>query len=267
MNKKTIWSIAFLFMFTILAACSNDDDGASDDNSEEAGDSNTEEQAEGGAEGGGEMPEMPEPDLEGVPDTVAEVNGEEISKDEFETAYTSQFQQMAMQMQMTGEELDQDQLKQQVAESLIGQELLVQEANNEGIEASEDEVNSTIDGLIEQNNFESREDLIAALEEQGTGEEEFMQQVESQVQLDTLINNESGDLEASEEEMQELYDQLVAQQEQQGQQSESGEEQSIPSFEEAQPNLEQQVINQKRAEVVQGLISELRENAEVSTNL
>lgn len=253
-------------MFTILAACSNDDEGAADDNNEESGESNTEEQAEGGAEGG-EMPEMPEPDLEGVPDTVAEVNGEEISKDEFETAYTSQFQQMAMQMQMTGEELDQDQLKQQVAESLIGQELLVQEANNEGIEASEDEVNSTIDGLIEQNNFESREDLIAALEEQGTGEEEFMQQVESQVQLDTLINNESGDLEASEEEMQELYDQLVAQQEQQGQQSESGAEQEIPSFEEAQPNLEQQVINQKRAEVVQGLISELRENAEVSTNL
>ncbi|MDS8765667.1 SurA N-terminal domain-containing protein, partial [Streptococcus pneumoniae] len=85
-------------------------------------------------------PEMPEPDLEGIPEVVAEVNGEEVSKEEFETAYTGQFQQAAMQAQMSGQEIDQNQLKTQLAESMVGQKLLVQEAENQELTASDEEV-------------------------------------------------------------------------------------------------------------------------------
>src|SRR5918994_1689378 len=44
-----------------------------------------------------------EPDLEGIPDVVAEVNGEEVTKEEFTPIYEAAFQQAAMQAQMSGE--------------------------------------------------------------------------------------------------------------------------------------------------------------------
>ncbi|WP_440896672.1 SurA N-terminal domain-containing protein [Amphibacillus sp. Q70] len=251
MYKKSLLSIAFLLMFSILAACSND--GAEEENAEPNPDEVP------------EQAEMPEPDLEGIPDIVAEVNEEEIAKDEFETNYMAQFQQAALQMQMSGQELDQDQLKQQVVEGMIGQELLTQEANNEGIEASEEEINSIIDDLIEQNGFESEEDLFAVLEEQGTDQEDFMQQVETQAKVDSLIISESSEtLEASEEEIQQLYDQMVEQQEQLNQ---GGEEQDIPELEEVREGLEDQIIMQKESEVAQELVNRLRENAEISIHL
>src|SRR5699024_9037126 len=77
-----------------------------------------------------EQLEMPEPDLEGMPDIVADVNDGEVTKEDFEATYQQQFQQMAMQAQMSGQnmdEIDQDELKEQTADGLVGQELLMQE--------------------------------------------------------------------------------------------------------------------------------------------
>ncbi|MGO3289818.1 MAG: SurA, partial [Brachybacterium sp.] len=42
---------------------------------------------------GGEQPQMPEADVSDVPDVVATVNGEDITKDEFTAIYEGQFQQ------------------------------------------------------------------------------------------------------------------------------------------------------------------------------
>lgn len=243
----------------VTAACGNADENT---NEEETA---TEEQAaeEQAPEEDGEtaeQPEMPEPDLEGVPDVVAEVNGEEIMKEEFENAYVGQFQQMAMQAQMSGQEVDQAQLKEQIAESLVSQRLLVQETENRDIEASEEEVNETLTTLAEQNGMASSDEFLAALEEQDLSEEEVREQVASQVKVDKLIAEETGDTEVSEEELQEFYDQVKAQQEEMG-----GEE--LPPLEDIQSELEAQLLQQKENEAVQALVAELREGAEVTINI
>lgn len=243
----------------VTAACGNADENT---NEEETA---TEEQAaeEQAPEENGEtaeQPEMPEPDLEGVPDVVAEVNGEEIMKEEFENAYVGQFQQMAMQAQMSGQEVDQAQLKEQIAESLVSQRLLVQETENRDIEASEEEVNETLTTLAEQNGMASSDEFLAALEEQDLSEEEVREQVASQVKVDKLIAEETGDTEVSEEELQEFYDQVKAQQEEMG-----GEE--LPPLEDIQSELEAQLLQQKENEAVQALVAELREGAEVTINI
>ena len=238
----------------VTAACGNADENT---NEEETA---TEEQA---AEENGEtaeQPEMPEPDLEDVPDVVAEVNGEEIGKEEFENAYVGQFQQMAMQAQLSGQEVDQAQLKEQIAESLVSQKLLVQETENREIEASEEEVNETLTVLAEQNGMATSEELLAALEEQGLSEEEVRDQVASQVKVDKLIAEATGDAEVSEEELQEFYDQVKAQQEEMG-----GEE--LPPLEDIKSELEAQLLQQKENEAVQALVTELREDAEVTINI
>ena len=238
----------------VTAACGDTDENAKE---EEAV---TEEQAVDENGETAEQPEMPEPDLEGVPDLVAEVNGEEIGKEEFESAYTAQFQQVAMQAQMSGQEVDQTQLKEQVAESLVSQELLVQETSNRNIEASEEEVNETLTALAEQNGIATSEEFLAALEEQGMSEDEVMEQVGSQVKVEKLIAEESGDTEVSEEELQEFYEQLEAQQEEM-----DGEE--MPALEEIKAELEAQLVQQKENETVQELVAKLREGADVTVHI
>ncbi|MFG6150132.1 SurA N-terminal domain-containing protein [Halobacillus sp. B23F22_1] len=256
MNKKWLLSLIMAAFVMFLAACNSDEESAEGD-SEGKGEEKQQQE-----EGEGEQPEMPEPDLENVPDVVAEVNDEEINKEEFESAYEGSFQQMAMQSQMSGQELDQDQLKKQTAESLVGQELLTQKAEDEGYEASQEDIDKTLEELAQQNQMESKDEFLAALEEQGMGEDEVMSQVETQVKVDQLIASEAGDTEPSEEELEEAYAQMEAQQEQMGE--EGGE---MPSYEDAKPDLEEQVKTQKEQEATQKLVENLREDADVTVHL
>ncbi|TWT03292.1 peptidylprolyl isomerase [Planococcus sp. CPCC 101016] len=254
MIKKWFLTIVLGGSMVALAACGGEN---AEETNEEA--APQEEAADQEAENA-EQPEMPEPDLEGVPDIVAEVNGEEISKEEFESAYTGQFQQLAMQAQMAGQEVDQTQLKEQIAESLVAQKLLVQETENQEITASEEQVNTALEELAKQNGLESSEEFLAALEEQGISEEEVMEQVEAQVKVEQLIASETGEINPTDEEIQTVYDEAQAQQEESG-----GEE--LPAFEEVKPQLEEQVRMQKEGEATQTLIAQLREEADVTINL
>ncbi|WP_245411583.1 SurA N-terminal domain-containing protein [Alkalicoccus urumqiensis] len=213
--------------------------------------------------------EMPEPDLEDIPDVVAEVNSEEITAEEFETAYEGQFMQMAQQSMMMGQEVDQDQLKQQVADTLIGTELLVQEAENRDLEASEEDIQNTLDELAEQSGLESGDELVNAIVEQGTPEEEVMNQVEMQVKIDKLIEEASGDIEVTDEEVEQQYEELVAQQEammeEQGGEAPEGSE--IPELDEIRGDLEEQIRGQKESEATQELVEQLREEGDVTVNI
>ncbi|ANU11571.1 hypothetical protein A1A1_02335 [Planococcus antarcticus DSM 14505] len=255
MIKKWFLTIVLGGSMVALAACG--DETAEETNGEEAP---QEEVAADQEAGSAEQPEMPEPDLEGIPDVVAEVNGEEIVKADFESAYTGQFQQMAMQAQMSGQEVDQAQLKEQIAESLVAQELLVQETEKQEISATEEQTTAAIEELAKQNGLETTDEFLAALEEQGISEEEVMKQVEAQVKIEQLIATETGEINPTDEELQTFYDEAQAQQKEAG-----GEE--IPAFEEVKPQLEEQIRVQKEGEATQALVAKLREEADVSINL
>src|SRR5690625_1610289 len=148
MKKKWILMIFSILIIVALAACNDKDNekGSPNENTNE---------------------EVTEADLEGIPNVVIEINGEEVTKDEFSNMYEQQFQQQVMQAQMTGQDMndiDQDQLKNQTAEIIIGQNLLIQEANNRVKDVSEDDINETIDILLEQTGMESKDDLLAILD-------------------------------------------------------------------------------------------------------
>lgn len=256
--KKWLSSLTIIGSLLLLTACNGDEEAAEDTGSAEEAEAPQSKGEEGAA---AEQPEMPEPDLEGVPDVVAEVNDTKIEKAEFEEAYNMQFQQMAMMSQMSGEEVNQDDLKKQVADGLVSQELLIQEADNRELEVTEEDTNGVLDSLVEQNGMESQEDLFAAFEEQGMPKDEVMTQVDMQVKVDKLIAEEAGDIEPSKEEMQEIYDAQVAQMEQ------METEEEPPSFEELEPQLKEQVEMQKEGEAAQALVADLKESADVTMHL
>lgn len=259
MNKKWLLSLFLVITVMVIAACGGGGESETQENAQGNGE-DAQQQQENGENG--EQQQMPEPDLENVPEVVATVNGEEITKEEFEPNYTAQFQIASLQSQMSGgQEVDQDQLKTTVAEGMVGTELLIQEANNRDYSASQEDVNATMDELVELYGMESREQLMTTLQEQGMSEDEVMSQLETQSKINQLIAEESGDTTPTEEELQQAYDQMVAQQEQMGGDTE------MPSFEEVKPMLEEQLSSQKESEATMTIVEELRSSADVTVNV
>src|SRR5699024_1837118 len=133
------------------------------------------------------------------------------------------------------------------------------------ITASEEQVDDTLQEMAEANGMDSGDDFIAALAEQGMAEDEVMDQLKVQVEIEQLITEEAGDIEPTEAELQELYEQTAAQQEQAA--GEGGEAEEMPAFEDVEDQLKEQVKAQKEGEATQALVDALRETADVTIHL
>jgi peptidyl-prolyl cis-trans isomerase SurA len=206
-----------------------------------------------------------EPDLEGIPDVVAEVNGEELSGAEFVDTYTAQFQQLAMQAQSSGQPVDQDQLKQQVLDNMVNGELLVQEAEDRGFDASQQRTDRALQELAEQNGLKTTDEFVAALEKQGMERETIESEVQKQVKIDQLLASAGGDTKPTEQELRALYDDVKKQQEQAG--TEGGSGQKLPPYAKVRSQLADQLKSQKESEAVSRLVEDLREKADIQTHL
>lgn len=218
-----------------------------------------------GSDGGGQA--MPEADTSDVPDVVAEVNGEKISKDEFVTMYESQFQQASMQQQQSGQELDQGELKKQVANQLVDNRLLLQAAHDAGIEPTTKDVDATLEQIAKQNGLGSADEVVAALEKQGMKEKDVREDAASQFALTSYIEQEADIEEPSDEELKAQYDQLVQQQSQGGGQQSGGQQTEVPPFEDVKDQLADQAKSQQQNEAATQMAKDLREKGDVTINL
>src|SRR5699024_11659784 len=120
-----------------------------------------------------------------------------------------QFQNFVMQAQMSGQEMDdidQDEIKKEVAESMVGQQLLIQEADAKVGEISEDDKNEVLDEVAGQSGIEDHDELFEAFEEQGMDKDEVMEQVETQAKLNKLMDSLVDDFEPSEDELKDAYE-------------------------------------------------------------
>ncbi|MFI7481285.1 SurA N-terminal domain-containing protein [Kocuria sp. M1R5S2] len=271
MRRKLLTSVALVGSLIGLSACGTT--GAGDSEPTTAGTAGAGAQQDGGsprageassdAEGGQQA--MPEPDLEGIPDVVATVNGEGISGDDFTGVYESRFQQVAMQAQMSGEEIDQDQLKKQTADLMVGSELLVQDARDKGHEATDEDVDKLLKEAAEAQQLGSVDKLLATYEERGFSEEQVRSDARKQVLMTASIE-EIDVPKPTEEELKALYDQAAAQP-QSGQGGEAGAPAETPSYEELKPQLEQQVAAQKQDDAIMKRMEELKEDADVDVRV
>ncbi|MGP9538825.1 SurA N-terminal domain-containing protein [Brachybacterium sp. AOP43-C2-M15] len=245
-----------------LTGCSDDESasGGSDQGGQQPAASDGGDSPLAGQDGA--APEAPEADLSDVPDVVATVNGEDITKDEFSTVYESQLQQMAMQQQSTGEEVDQADLKEQVANQLVDNELLLQGADEAGIEATPEDVDATLEEIAQQNGLGSADEVVSALGEQGVSEEQVREDAASQFELTAYIEQEADIEQPSDEELKEQYDALVEQQSDSG-----GDSSQIPPFEDVKEQLAEQTVTQQQNEAATSIAAELREAGEVTVNL
>ncbi|WP_240375457.1 SurA N-terminal domain-containing protein [Bacillus piscicola] len=263
MKRNWIIGITLALLISLLAACG--DDNASDNQTDNEADKQQETEAP-------EQPKAPEPDMSEIPDVVAEVNGEKITKEDFKPVYVSTLNNYSVQG-LYDEKQDKNgemekQIQQQTVEQLIGQQLLIQEAEKRDLEASDKEVNEKITSLKEQ--FGSDEQFEEALKSSKVTEEDLASDLKKQVKIQKLVKDETGTVKVSEKEVKDMYKQMTEAQKE-GNKDEEGKDkeskQEIPSFEELKPQIEAQLKSQKEGEEIQKLVDKLRENGDVTVNL
>lgn len=260
LNRLSSAAVAVVAV-TALAACGADSESSQDDASQTSvGDAAA---ATSQAPPGGEAGAMPEADVEDVPEVVAEVNGEEIMREDFVEAYEQQFQQAALQSQQSGSEVDQDDLKTQLAESLVSNLLLVQAADDAGITVEDSDVDANIEELATSQGAASTEEFLSALEDQGFTQDRVRDEVEQQLKVERYVAEEGGVSEPSDDELRALYDELSSQQAG----GEDAAAASIPPFDDVKPQLEQQLQQESESEAVDGLLEDLRADADITINL
>ncbi|WP_281872080.1 rod-determining factor RdfA [Brachybacterium paraconglomeratum] len=216
----------------------------------------------GGAAGDPQAQQPQEADVSDVPEIVATVNGTEITKDDFVQTYQSQYQQMAMQQQAGGQAPDEEQLKTQVAEQLVNNELLRQGAEDAGIKATDKDIDTTLDEIAKQSGLGSGDEVVSALEQQGISAEQVRQDAASQFAITTYIEQEADIAEPSDEELKAQYDAMVEQQSAAG-----GSAEEVPSFEEMKDQLAQQATMQQQNEAATEIAGKLRESGDVTINV
>lgn len=248
-------------MLALTACGGGGDDAKADAKAESSSSSASSEEAApeepAGAEDGAT------PDLEGIPDVVAEVNGQEVTKEDFVVVYEAQFQQAAAQAQTSGEAPDEEALKQETAENLVDTTLLAQEAEARGISVTDEDVDAELTALAKENQLASAEELIAALEKQGATEEQARTQLGQQMVIEQLVADEAGDFEPTEQDLRTIYDQAKQQQAQAGEQG----GQALPPYAKVKAQIVEQAKSENQAEVAQTLVDTLREDADITINL
>lgn len=267
--RRTLAALTLTAALGLTAACSGgqDDPSQASDGGGQAAPAASDgggQAAPGASDGGGaaDDPQAQEADVSDVPEVVATVNGTEITKDDFVQTYQSQYQQMAMQQQTGGQAPDEEQLKTQVAEQLVNNELLRQGAEDAGIKATDKDIDTTLDEIAKQNGLGSGDEVVSALEQQGISAEQVRQDAASQFAITTYIEQEADIAEPSDEELKAQYDALVEQQSAAG-----GSAEEVPSFEEMKDQLAQQATMQQQNQAATELAGKLREKGDVTINL
>ncbi len=206
----------------------------------------------------------PTPDVSGLPEVVAEVNGEKITKADFIRIYEGQFPQMVQQAQSSGQKLDQGQLRKQTAEGLVNTELLIQQAKKKKVFATSKDLDQALGDVAKTNSMDAKE-FLATMDKQGLNEEAVRTQLKTQLEVGRLISKEVGDFTPSEKELKDAY-QVVLEQFK-GQATADAEAPKAPSFKTIKPELEQQLKLQKEGAAVKDYVAVLRKDAKVAMNM
>lgn len=256
--KKLTMMIGVGVLALGLAACGNEAD-QEDPNQETP----TEEQAPEGEE----TDQTPEAaiDMESIPDVIATVNGEDIQKDH----YVALLEQQTSMLQAQGMDLQSEEaanyinmIQDQVLQQLVNERVIIQAATDEGIEATEEEIDAELSTFVSAQ-FESEEQFNEALEQEGVTIEEIRNNIAEYIKTEKYVEQNTTTEEISEDELQAAYDELVAMSEE----SEESAESDIPTFEEYRGELEAQLQNDQHQQQLAELVESLREESEITIHI
>lgn len=187
-------------------------------------------------------------------DAVATVNGIDISEEQL----NEQILRSQGYLNQMGSTLDEDELSKQLLDGLINQTLLVAAAEDAGITVTEEEVDAYIETIKSQ--FESEDAFETQLQNNNATLEDLRETVYQQRAIEAYIISIVGEDQVvpTDEEIEAQYAQI---------QELAGPDQELPPLEEIQDIIAQEVRLQKLEEAQLGILTELKEDAEIEINL
>ncbi len=201
-------------------------------------------------------------------DVVATVNGVDIGIDVFEDIVkqlSSQYAQQGLDIEGEGGEAILQQIEQEAINSLVQQEVILQEAKNKGFDVSDEEVVEELENIKQQ--YPAEEDFETALQENDLTENKLKAMITDQMQVMNYINSLQSEVKVtvSEDEVKEIYEQYKTQMEAQMEGSENIQE--MPAFEDIKDMLENELKQRKEQEQVGQMIEKLVEESEIEIYL
>jgi tetratricopeptide (TPR) repeat protein len=215
--------------------------------------------------GGGQQPSNP--------NIIAEVNGEEISQQE----YLSMLRQQAPQQNLSSTQVIS--FRYNILNALIERKLILQQAEEMNIEAevSEEELNESYNNILEQNNI-TEEELSENLAEQGYNignlKDDIRRSLERSKLITETINSARGDVNVSESEIRNLYEQRypaadsveAVEENEETDSDDETQEEDRPAFADVQSDLEEELLQQKRNEALEKWLTDLKDDSEIIIN-
>lgn len=243
----------------VLGACS-------DTSTDDAGTSTSAEDGAATADAGADVTDAAAATLDpdDLPDPVAEVNGEQISKEDFLTAFETQREGARQQAEMGGPPVDETALRDEVVDLLVDTELLEQESERLGLTATDDEVDAELETLAGQAGAPSTDELLVLLEEQGFDEEQVREEIERVVLIDKLVAEHGGVEEPEEQEVRDYYEELTGQSPDDEQ---STADPATPGYDQVRDLLADQLTQEREVDALTALLEELRQDAEITTHV
>ncbi len=193
-------------------------------------------------------------------DVVLVVNGTSITR----AALNRVLQQTAQQTQMQGADPSDPEIRdlilQQAIDSLVNTELVRQAAEREGFEVTEEEIDERYNDVVA--NTGGLEEFEAAIAELGLTEEGIRQDVANELQIEAYLNSIlEPQIEISDQDIEAFYATVQAQAEEQGDLAE------FPPLEEVREQIRAQLASEQEQEIIESLLDDLRESAEIETLL
>jgi FKBP-type peptidyl-prolyl cis-trans isomerase (trigger factor) len=184
-------------------------------------------------------------------DAVAIVNNETITRQ----AFNEQFQQVSAAYEAQGIDMSAEEIRtaveQEVLDGMINEKLLLQRARQEGITATEEDIEEQLQLIAGQ--FPDEESFRQQIAEFGMTEEELREVIARQVVIQAYVERHiaAQNIEVTEEEVAGAYDEY----------SELVED--APPLEDIRPDITAELVQQKEQEIVLAFLEQLKAESDI----
>jgi hypothetical protein len=254
--KKMMFTLITGLMAVVLAACGGNEESKEAKNDDKVKTAETDQQKEQ-IKQMEEMQKKLEAQQIDEKKTVAIVNDKEILGSDYNSALASTQGQMQQMGQDPTSKEAAEQVKKQTIDSLVGQTLLLQEADKKSYKALEADINKQLDEIKKQ--FKTEKEFEAALKKSGMDMKTLETQIADDIKLKQYVEKEVPAGEITDEEIQKTYNQYAEQGKSTGQE--------VPKLEEVKPQIEQSLQQQKQQEKLVQLVEELKKNAKIDIKI
>ena len=254
--KKLMFTLITGLMIVVLAACGGNDESTEAKNNDKTKTEENEQQKEQ-QKAMEEMQKKLERQKIDEKKTVAIVNDTKILGSDYNGILSSiQGQMQQMGQDPTSKEAA-EQVKNQTIDSLVGQTLLLQEADKKSYKVSEADIKKRLDEVKKQ--FKTEKEFESALKKTGMDMKTLETQIADGLKLNQYVEKEISVGKITDEEIQKTYDQYAEKGKTTGQE--------IPKFEEVKPQIEQSLQQQKQQEKLAQHVEELKKNAKIEIKI